>query len=232
MTIEQYKYLYSICGNADLKFDNILEDNILNIISILSKKDINYIENLPIKKYKKIYKKYIANKKYIPELWNKKWFYFDKNIWFLKDLNKLKWGDFVDCNYYIDKDVIYNIDKLIFKIYIPLRNVNTIPNFDTLNLNEVYFNITKIIELNNTILTNYKGLFDNTFSINENDVDKKMLGEFKTKKEKINKYKLLDVTYQLANNDITKIENINNKTVYEIFNYLTWQLENQNNTNK
>jgi hypothetical protein len=232
MIIQQYKELYSILGDNSNKID-ISDERIIYILSILVKKEPEYIENLPLKKFKKLYNKYINSNKYLPRLINNKFFFYNWNLYIYKPIEK--WGDFVDINYFCNKDLIFNIDKIIYKLYKPIFKTNN-QNFDKLNINKVYKNVQDVINLNNNVLQNYRGLFDDTLLINEEDVDKNKINDYKRDKEQLNKWKLLQITYFLCEGDITKIDNINNRSFIEVFNFLTYQKEqeqeNQNNTNK
>jgi hypothetical protein len=211
MTIKDFVYIETILNGTDI--NSIVDDKMFLLLSYFNNMTLTEIGNLKLYQYQKLVKltmpKLIRNVKPAS-----KWFYYRKNIWIKKDINEFNWGDFVDL-FKLCGNPVKNINLLILKIYKPYFDIKELPNFGDLDVNHIWSSIEELIKLVNSKIKRYKVLFPD---------EKKVEGENKPKPKK-DKFGLLDVSFSLLNEDVTKLKDLLSMNIDTILLYLVWSKE-------
>lgn len=217
MKIKDFKYLEASLGEQSI--ETISDDRIMYMISYFSKIKVSDIENLNIKAYHKLFNKWLGKMEFKPSEKKYKWFYFQKNIWRRKELSSLNWADFIDL-YKLSREPMKNINLLILKVWEPVIDITEVPDFSNLDINYVWKSILELIEFVASKLTKYKVLFKSE----KKDNDPKAPKGPKVK-EKEDKWGLLDATFHLLNDDVSKLEQLNKMNIDTVLIYLIWNKE-------
>lgn len=211
MTIKDFVYIETILNGTDI--NSIVDDKMFLLLSYFNNMTLTEIGNLKLYQYQKLVKltmpKLIRNVKPAS-----KWFYYRKNIWIKKDINEFNWGDFVDL-FKLCGNPVKNINLLILKIYKPYFDIKELPNFGDLDVNHIWSSIEELIKLVNSKIKRYKVLFPD---------EKKVEGQNKPKPKK-DKFGLLDVSFSLLNEDVTKLKDLLSMNIDTILLYLVWSKE-------
>lgn len=151
----------------------------------------------------------------------------------LKPLDALTLGEFIDLEYYISQTALYfrevlsilykktDFDKwgnVEFEPYV-YKLENRIHEFNEVPITDVYGAVSKYIEYSNEFKTRYENLFNPVIDEPEelDPEDAKAEAEEKV----YNKWSWEKLLYDLANNDITKIDEITNLPLIFVFNMLS-----------
>lgn len=210
MKIKDFKYLEASLGEQSI--ETISDDRIMYMISYFSKIKVSDIENLNIKAYHKLFNKWLGKMEFKPSEKKYKWFYFQKNIWRRKELSSLNWADFIDL-YKLSREPMKNINLLILKVWEPVIDITEVPDFSNLDINYVWKSILELIEFVASKLTKYKVLFKSEKKDNQKEKKKSM------------DWGMLDTTFHLLNDDITKLEKLNKLNIDTVLIYLIWNKE-------
>jgi len=208
MTIKDFVYIETILGGDSV--ESIIDDKMFLLLSYFNKISITKIGDMKLVEYQKLVKLTMPKLTRIPKPASK-WFYYRKNIWIKKDINELNWGDFVDI-FKLCGNPVKNINLLILKIYKPYFDIKELPNFGDLNVNHIWSSIEDLIKLVNSKIKRYKVLFP----------DEKKVEGVKPKPKK-DKFGLLDVSFSLLNEDVTKLKDLLSMNIDTILLYLVWQ---------
>jgi len=193
---------------------------LLHIFTGLSLEIISKFKNLYIINFTEIFNE--SNKKIKIET--------NLNEHNLQDLNKISIGKFIDMEYFLqEKD--FKMEKIVALMY--LTN-----DYDEellkLTKNEVLDKIpalmgSKILEIFINFRKNFYKLYEGLFEqINESEDDEDKDEEEETTKEEENdtiSWGLMEYVYHLADGNILRLDEITKKSLFEVFNYLSWQKE-------
>lgn len=223
MTIKEFKEVYSIIKDGNIS-DNIIDDKNIFLLSYFSDINPDIIENMNLKQFKKLFKKYKNKMHYRPRIKSNKWFIHNGQLYIRRSLESFNWGDFVDLNFFI-KDSINNIDELVKKRYKVYPNIDK--KIDNLPIDKIYGSVNEMVEWHNNIIKQYIGLFKQKEIIDEDRIDPKYKEEYERELKEGDRWGLLGTTYELCLNNITLINDIFNKSVFEVFNFLSYVKEQQ-----
>jgi hypothetical protein len=212
MKIKDFLYIQNIVGQEEIS--NIYDERVIFLLSYFTGIPLKELESYDIVKYNKLFLKNKHKFQYQPKNSPTKWFYFDKNIWIKKDVKELVWGDFVDlykfCQKPFDKN---NLNFIILKMYKPYFDIKEIPNFENLNIDNVYYSIQEAVKFVADKMEKYKTLFK---------TDKKEEGNSAYNKKK-DLWGMLNVTFSVIDEDPLKIVEINKMNIDTLFIFLIWQ---------
>lgn len=213
MTIKNFKYLFSIIGSEPV--ESIVDERVIFLISYFSGIKLEELEKYNLKKYNKLFLKYRKHFNYQPKNTPTKWFYYNKNVWVKRKLSDLTFGDFVDLYKFTQQPFSgRNLDFIILKCYKPIFDLEEIPSFENLKIDNVYFSIQEIIKFVSEKLEKYKTLFKS---------DKKDENVQKAKSKKKDIWQMLNIVFDLCNDDPLKISEINKMNIDSVFIYLIWK---------
>ena len=193
---------------------------LINLFTGLDYKDIDTINNIFVIDFGSILKQEIKSKKLITE--------FDGTI--IPQLSSITIGRFIDLEYYLMKDNM-KIEQVVALLVSPLEY--SIESLEVLTKKVVsdmkVMMAAQLLDEFSKFRTNmyddYAELFNKVDA--DNDVeDKEDKAEvFDNSFKSDNSWGLMEFVYFLSNNDILNVDNILDKKLYSILNYLTWQKE-------
>jgi phage-related tail protein len=235
--LSQFIELYSLNENDYASINSLLIDKI-SILSDLDT-DSSEIEDMDIDEFIKIEKKL----KWLKTKPSQNYKSTVLDNYHLIDFNNITFGEFVDLNYFLSNNQLQNLNKICAILYRRIgfdeygnKKVEpySVINFnerseDMLNLliTEVYGLVLAIAEWKSNLITNFENLFEPVIDETELDeVDEDKPKDFdevqNEKKEELNsKWGWEQTCYKLANEDISKMDDIFNLPVIFVFNMLS-----------
>lgn len=221
ITINQYQKLINI-------------DDEFNQIAILENRGVEEIENLPLSKYKDLLKKWkplLSGK--LKSKGEKNYINVLDHTLYLKPLNEISMGEFIDLNEFIKKKEIAKVLTIMFQKKTHIYDIDSDEwekwgGFSTkrseqimgLNYLELKNNIDKVFEWREKIINSYFGT-DKPVNIDEMTEDERVEYEKELEEDKRKDvYKWEYLLYNLSGGDITKIDSILQMNALQVLNMI------------
>jgi hypothetical protein len=228
ITVEQFKELKSL-DNED--FDSLFSRE-LESLAILTNSDTDEFEEMDIDELIST----IAEIKFIKKPPTSQ-FKHDINEFKYKGCNSLTLGEFIDLEVYFSKDYILHL-PIICGILYRKHSVNSwgveeiepykfnpldrVDVFNELPISYVYGITNDYIKFRENFLKVYENLFQPTFDI-EDDSEEMDIEDVKAEEEekKVSRWSWESIIWNLANEDITKVDQVTDLPLILAFNFLS-----------
>ena len=212
------RYIETILTLTDLPLDEVEEYNMRKLLSIVNQ--LKFVRTEPSHKYAKK----IGNYSLLP-------------------FNKITWGAFIDLEFYISKDYIEYLDVIVAILlrqtkqndwnilkYEPYEYNPKDRGGELLNapITSIYGIVHEYLNYRNDLINNK---YSELFSVGDDedeDLDGKDLAEYNKRKneEKVfNKWAYESITYDLADGNLTEMDNILDKSLIYVLNILSMKTE-------
>lgn len=236
---------------SQFNIEDFSNEDELNLyyLSLLTDTSSTIIEDLPFEKFESLLKQFEFVKR-LPIRQPSQLIQTPAGpLYYIQDFNQLEIGAFIDLEHFITNDHIANL-KIILSIFYRQKTIHNSPLildefepygnwiykraelFDDISIAEVYQVIPLYFKFREEFFKRYDGLLGGP--VDEDD-DEPIQGESiiarserikqKEKEKSIQKWGWDLFLYQLANNDISKINQVTNTNIIQAFNLLSMKRE-------
>lgn len=163
------------------------------------------------------------------------------NEMYLKPMNELTLGEFIDLEYYFTNDYISNIPKICAVLYqIPSSFINNEPIFPLkgiakpsqlayifleLPITSVYGVLTEYIKFREQFMTQHNNLISEDIDDDIDDIDDPEEKKESEKQKSLNKWGWEQLIWSMCNGDLTKYDQVINMKLVLVFNFLAMRKE-------
>ena len=236
---------------TNIKIENYSteDDYNVDVISAISDLTREEIENMDYKQYQEILLNLNFLKKLPSSKYSQSLLVNNKRLDFIGDFNNLSVGEFIDLEHYFSNDYYQNLPIILailfrFKIkqdeWFPDKFeeygdyiYHRAPLFNSININQVYGIIESYIKWRTDLFETYEGLFDSTVDEdepydeipNQNIIAKAEAVKEEKKQKAIKKWGWYIFLLRLANNDITKLDDVVKVNLIQALNILSCKKE-------
>lgn len=225
------------------------DDYNVDVISTLSDLSREEIENMNYDQYQKILSTLMFLKNLPSSKFNQSLLVNGKRLDFIGDFNNLSVGEFIDLEHYFSNNYYQNLPIILAILYRFKTKqdewypdifeeygdyiYHRAPLFNTVNINQVYGVIDAYINWRTDLFEKYEGLFDSTVDddepydelLNQNIAAKAEAVKEEKKQKAIKKWGWYIFLLRLANNDITKLDDVVKVNLIQALNILSCKKE-------